>query len=108
MSYSVSFLPDADRDMDDIEEYLSVFYPSTSRSFFAQLKKQLQMLETMPLMYPAYDADPFFRKMIIDDYLLFYSVDEKRTLIIVHRIFHSKRDINQHFLNSTSLGYNPK
>ena len=100
MSYSVSFLPDADRDMDDIEEHLSKFYPSTAQSFFAQLKKRLQMLETMPLMYPPYDADPFFRKMIVDDYLLFYSVDEKRTLIIVHRIFHSKRDINQQIIES--------
>ena len=51
-------------------------------------------------MYPAYDADPFFRKMIIDDYLLFYSVDEKRILIIVHRIFHSKRNICQQIIES--------
>jgi len=100
MSYNVTFLPDADRDMDDIAEYLSKFYPNTARNFFAQLKKQLQLLETMPLMYPAYDADPFFRKMIINDYLLFYSVDEKRTLITVHRIFHSKRNISQQIIDS--------
>jgi plasmid stabilization system protein ParE len=98
MSYSVSFLPDANRDMDDIEEYLSKFYPSTARNFFTQLKKQLQLLESMPLMCPIYDADPFFRKMIVDDYLLFYSVDEKRALIIIHRIFHAKRDINQQIM----------
>ena len=33
MSYSVTFLPAADRDMDDIEEHLSKFYPSTARNF---------------------------------------------------------------------------
>ena len=93
MSFSVIFLPEADRDMDDIEEHLSQFYANTARSFFDKMKKQLASLETMPYIYPAYDADPYFRRMVLDDYLLFYSVDKKRNLVIVHRIFHSKRDI---------------
>ena len=93
MSYKVMFLPEADRDMDDIEGNLSQFYTSTARNFFDKMKKQLASLETMPYMYPAYEADPYFRRMVLGDYLLFYSVDEKRNLVIVHRIFHSKRDI---------------
>ena len=93
MRFGIMFLPEADRDMNDIEENLSQFYASTARDFFDKMKKQLASLETMPYMYPAYEADPFYRRMVLDDYLLFYSVDEKRNLIIVHRIFHSKRDI---------------
>ena len=99
MSYRVKFLPEADFDMDVIEEYLSQFYASTARDFFSKLKNQTTSLQTMPYMYPAYDADPYFRRMVVDDYLLFYSVDEKRNLVIIHRIFHSKRDISQQLLS---------
>jgi len=36
--------------------------------------------------------------MIVNDYLLFYSVDEKRQLAIIHRIFHPSRDISRQML----------
>ena len=102
MSYRVVFKTEAERDMNDIEEYLSQFYASTVRNFFLQLEKQVKALETMPFMYPTYQEDPFFRKMIVNDYLLFYSVDEKRQLAIIHRIFHSSRDISRQILTDRS------
>jgi plasmid stabilization system protein ParE len=98
MSFTIVFMPEADRDMDDIEEYLSQYYASTVRNFFTKLKDQTTSLITMPYMCPAFEADPFFRRMAIDDYMLFYSVDEKRSLVIIHRIFHSKRDISRQLL----------
>ena len=103
MSFSVVFMPEANRDMDDIEDYMSQFYASTARSFFIRLKRQTTSLETMPYMYPAYDADTYFRRMVIDDYLLFYSVDEKRNLVVIHRLFHSKRDIDRQILTRKAL-----
>jgi len=98
MSYRVVFMIEAERDMGDIEAYLSQFYASTVRKFFVQLEKQVKTLETMPFMYPAYREDPFFRKMTVNDYMLFYSVDEKRQIVIIHRIFHSSRDINKQIM----------
>jgi len=103
MSYRVVFMAEANRDMDEIEEYLSQFYASTVRNFFLRLENQLKTLESMPLMYPAYQEDPFFRKMIVNDYLLFYSVDDKRQLAIIHRIFHSSRDISRQILTDQSI-----
>ena len=85
-------------DLNDIEEYLSKFYPGTVRNFFEKLKKKVTLLETMPYMCPEYDSDPFFRRMVIGDYLLFYAVDEERTQIVIHRVFHSARDISQQIL----------
>ena len=99
MSYRASFMIEAERDMDDIEEYMSKFYANTARRFFAQLKKQVLLLEGMPYMCPAFDDDPYFRRMVVGDYLLFYSVDDKRRLVIIHRIFHSSRDISQQILS---------
>jgi len=102
MSYRVVFMAEANRDMDEIEEYLSQFYASTVRNFFLRLENQLKTLESMPLMYPAYQEDPFFRKMIVNDHLLFYSVDDKRQLVIIHRIFHSSRDISRQIVTDRS------
>jgi len=95
MKYSVSFLKYADRDIDAVEEYLSQFYESTVRSFFAELNKKVLMLEDMPYIYPVYERDPFFRQIVLNDYLLFYSVDEEQKLVDIHRIFHHSRDINR-------------
>jgi len=102
MSYRVVFLEEAERDMNGIEEYLSQFYPSTARNFFAQLKKKLSLLEEQPFMYQVYEDDPYFRRMVVDDYLLFYNIDENRKLAIVHRIFHSSRDISRQILKHRS------
>ncbi|MDR1705407.1 MAG: type II toxin-antitoxin system RelE/ParE family toxin [Clostridiales bacterium] len=93
MSYSVSFYPSADRDMDSIEEYLSRFYSSTVYKFFLKLEEKVSALEDMPYMYPAYERDPYFRCMPINEYLLFYHVDEGCKQVKVHRVLHGKTDI---------------
>ena len=54
MSFRVVFLTEAERDLGDIEEYMSQFYASTVRNFFSQLKKQALMLEESPYMYNNY------------------------------------------------------
>jgi len=102
MSYRVVFTTEAGLDMDDIEAYLSQFYESTVRNFFLQLEKQVKALQSMPYMYPAYQEDQFFRRMVVNDYLLFYSVNEQRQLIIVHRIFHSSRDTSRQLVADRS------
>ena len=94
MKYKAKFLDDAIVDLNCIEKYLLQFYPNTARKFLEKLKKIFLLMEETPYIYPAYELDPFFRKMVVDDYILFYSVDEKCNLTIIHRIFHSKRDVN--------------
>ena len=95
MKYSVSFLKYASLDIDIIEAYLSQFYESTVRGFFAELNKKVLMLEDMPYMYPVYERDPFFRHIVLNDYLIFYSVDEEQKLVDIHRILHHSRDIDR-------------
>ena len=100
MSHQVKFLDKAKSDMSCIEEHLSQYYPSTARKFFEKMEKKISNLEENPYMYPAYEADPFFRKIAIEKYLLFYSVDDELSLVPIHRIIHSKRDISADMLDS--------
>jgi addiction module RelE/StbE family toxin len=98
MSFRVGFLPSADRDMDEIEEYLSQFYAGTVARFFRELEEQVTALAEMPYRCPAYEDDPFFRRMVVQDYLLFYSVDEARKQVVIHRVFHGKRSVSRQML----------
>ena len=98
MSFRTTYTDTARQDMREIAEYLAQFYASTARKFSAKLEKKVASLEDMPYSCPAYEDDPYFRRMIVGDYLLFYSVDEKRQLVVIHRIIHAKRDINRQML----------
>ena len=99
MSYRVAYLGEAKQDMKEIAEYLCQYYASTARNFSSKLKGQVRTLKDTPYMYPAYGDDPYFRRMVVDDYLLFYSVDEKRRLVVVHRVFHASRDLSRQILS---------
>ena len=98
MRFRVIFLKEAEADMDFIEEYLSSYYESTVRNFFDTLKKQVFMLEDTPYMCQVYEEDSFFRRMVVEDYLLFYSVDEARNWVFIHRIFHHSRNVSMQLL----------
>ena len=95
MSYQATYSDDAKQDAKEIVTYLAQFYASTARNFKTMLTERVNALKTTPLIYPAYENDMFFRRMVLGDYLLFYNVDEERKLITVHRIFHHARDIER-------------
>ncbi|MDR2569551.1 MAG: type II toxin-antitoxin system RelE/ParE family toxin [Oscillospiraceae bacterium] len=103
MKYRVDFLPKAERDMEDIEEYLSQFYPSTARKLFEKMHEKASMLEDLPYMCPAYEIDPDFRRMVIDDYLLFYTVNEEERMVDIHHIFRASRDITSQMLTHGTI-----
>ena len=94
MSFHAVFSEDADSDMAAIEDYLAQFYANTAERFFDKLKKKVLSLEDNPYLYPIYEEDPYFRKMVIDEYLLFYAVEDERNLVVIHRLFHGSRDIS--------------
>lgn len=94
--YKALYLPPAITDIFDIEAYLSEFSFAAADRFAKAIAQSVSTLTELPLIGPAYERDPFFRKMVLDDYLLFYSVDDKRQQIVVHRIFHHSREIAQH------------
>jgi plasmid stabilization system protein ParE len=49
-------------------------------------------------MYPVYENNPGYRKIVIGNYLVFYTVDEKKT-VEIHRILPGIRDLSRYFEN---------
>jgi len=54
------------------------------------------MLEDMPYMWPEYQLKPEYRRMVLEDHLLFYTVDEDERKVKIYRVLYSKMDIRKH------------
>lgn len=96
MKYKPIYLPTANLDIARMDKYLSE-YPSKAKRIFQEMDKKVTDLETMPHMWPIYTAKPEYRRMILEDYLLFYKIDEDNHMVRIYRILHGKMDIPEHF-----------
>ena len=97
MTYKVEYLPIADRDVLAMSDALAD-YPNKARRIFKEMEKKLILLEVMPYMWPIYQLHPEYRRMVLEDYLLFYIVDDIEHCVKVYRILHNKMDIPRHMI----------
>jgi len=95
MSYRLIFLEDTLIDRANINDYLSQFYPGTSRRFFTQLRNAISRLKEYPRTGSFYEDNHDFRFLIVGDYLVFYTVDFDNKVIKICRILHGKRNISK-------------
>ena len=68
-------------------------YPQKAKRIFEKLDRALRNLAEMPEIYPIYEYVPVFRKIIIEDYLLFYYINEMDGIIEIHRLIYGRMDI---------------
>lgn len=88
----------AAQDLEDVVDYLSQFYESTAIKRYDRIISKIQELPRFPEMYEEYrsgDCYRFdYRRMVVDDYLIFYVVLDD--VIEIHRILHGKKDIGKY------------
>jgi plasmid stabilization system protein ParE len=93
--YRLEYLPAADRDIEEAENYLYAFSPAAMDKFIAAVKKQEETLLEFPLMYHVCEYDARYRCMpMLYEYLCLYRVDEAEKLITVCRVIRGMRDIS--------------
>jgi plasmid stabilization system protein ParE len=90
--YRVQFLPTADRDLDVITNALAA-YPRKAERLFQEMRRKLERLKSNPFMWPVYDANPKYRRVLLEGHSLFYKVDETEHKVVVYYIYYAKRDI---------------
>ena len=98
--YNLEFLPIAKKDMDDIIFYISNnLKNNTAAAKTAQnfIKEANQILE-MPYSYPIYQTKgklkQMYRSKIIDNFIMFYTINEENKIITIIRVLYQKRDIS--------------
>lgn len=93
MAFDVKLLPRAECDINEIAAYKAQFYPSSVNHFLDALEHDLNALAENPRICPVYEYDKRFRKLVVKEHLVFYTIDEKNEHLNVYRILHGKRDI---------------
>jgi len=95
MSYEITFLPSANHDLAEILETQLAFSTNKAKNLLNTLEKQLEALAEMPRMYPEYERQPEYRKMVVLDVIVFYVPDDKNKEIVIHRIIPGRMDIKR-------------
>ena len=97
--FSVSYTDDALQDLRDIYSYISGELRS-SRVAAAQVKRireEVRALGLFPKRYKAVAWEPWksreMRQMPVDNFIVFYVVDDEAQAVHIVRIFYGKRDI---------------
>lgn len=91
----IVMLPCAVKDIENIIEYLSRFYETTAIKQYDRIMSGINKLKQFPLMCPVYETTSSrytYRKLVVDDYLIFYVVNGDK--IEIHRILNGKREIS--------------
>ena len=98
MKYKAKFLITARYDRETITAYLNQYSLTAAKRLFDKIKNNLKLVKENPYMYEAYERRPQFRKMVVEDYLIFYKVKEEEKIIEIHHIFNSTMNIEQFYL----------
>ena len=96
MMYKIKYLPLAVQDLNEIARYLSGFYPKAASRVLKEMRDKITKLGDNPKMCEIYPLDPVYRKMVIDQYLVFYQVNESARIVEIHRILRGSWNLPQY------------
>jgi addiction module RelE/StbE family toxin len=96
LKYTVRFSPFAKDDKNEIKNYLSKFYPGTPSRFTTLLKDKIASLKNNPYIYPEYPENTNFRRMLVNNYFVFYKVNSTEKQIDIYRILRASWDLPKH------------
>lgn len=99
--YKLQFLPVAKNDLQGIAVYIAdeLDAPQTALRLTEKIVKSTERLSEFPYSCPVYTPirplKPEYRKLRVENYLVFYTVDENEKTITVMRIIYAKRDFEK-------------
>ena len=97
--YKLEYLPVAQRDMVEIVRYISgeLQNPTAADRLAMELVNAAESVLIFPYALPVYQPiRPLkreYRKILVQNFLMFYWVDEEKKLVTVARVVYAKRDI---------------
>ena len=93
MIYSVNISAQADKDIRAIYEYiaLTLMSPENANAQLSRLEDRINKLDNLPKRFSKYKNE--IRFMPVDNYLVFYTVDDVSKNVSVLRVMYGKRNI---------------
>lgn len=99
--YNLEYLPVARQDMVEIVRYISIELgnPAAADRLAAELIEAGDSIPKFPYANPAYTPiRPLkreYRKLLVQNYFMFYWVDEDKKLITVARVIYARREFER-------------
>ena len=99
--YKLEYLPVAQRDMVEIVRYIGgeLQNPTAAARLAMELVNVAESVLTFPYALPSYQPirslKREYRKILVQNFLMFYWVDEEKKLVTVARVVYAKRDISR-------------
>lgn len=101
MNYSVRILPAAVEDLQSIYDYIAYKLQSVinAENQLKRLQDEISKLDFMPESFRVYQKEPWksrgLRFFSVDNYIVFYIVDNDRNEVHVLRILYGKMDFSK-------------
>lgn len=98
MNYRVKMTANAIEQGQEIVQYISetLMVPDVAGAWMERLKGEIAKLDSMPARYPLTDEEPWrsrgIRRMVVENFLVYYWVDEPHTIVWVTAIVYGRRD----------------
>ena len=106
MTYTVYISGQAEKDLNDIFDYVAVDLqnPIAAEGLLSRLEKSILSLDQMPLRCRLYNREPWksrgLRVMSVENYLVYYVPDQDAATVTVIRVLYGGRDVDK-ALNNT-------
>ena len=94
MTYKVRHLQRANRDVANLADILAE-HKRMAQRIFQEMELKIKQLEENPFMWAVYHANPKYRCIILENNMLFYTVDEARREVVIHRVVYAGMDISK-------------
>ena len=103
MAFHVSFSEQAAHDLSEIIEYINdkLYNPLAAERFYNEIGEKLGLLSQYPYMYLLCHDEKLneegYRFAVIGNFIMFYLVDDDKSVVNISRILYGKRDIQSLF-----------
>ncbi|MBP5470469.1 MAG: type II toxin-antitoxin system RelE/ParE family toxin [Candidatus Riflebacteria bacterium] len=99
MIYNIFFTDISKKELRQIYLYIKINLesPFTAKELIKRIIKAIQDLNFMPNRFPIYKKlydEITLRRMPIENFSVFYSVDESNQRVTIHKVIYNKRDID--------------
>ena len=92
-NYTIKYAEWFWKEVDEITKFLSTnYYESTSYNFLDKLLTRIDYIEIFPYMYVEYKKNNKYRKRVVDNYILFYTIDRKNKIVYAVHIYDARKD----------------
>ena len=97
--YKVLLTPEFQQEIRDIHSYIAntLLVPETAAKQVVRIMDVVKSLDEMPERNPLYEKEPWhsrgLRKVVIDNYVVFYYVNKKVDEVAVFHVFYGGRNI---------------